>query len=796
MYIMCYCGSKHCYTARRSPSASYRRAILTVALAHVVLILSRLSASFEIHSFGTPDFEGLSDSEFCIHVGGTRMIRPFVRALTYASKATLRLPMVPALFVPQLPHSRLPAMSSCTQFCIAIHNLPLTISTALSREVLLEHLPPTNGIHEWHLGTWSEVTRRDDCQVCRLVIAAINESLQQNEGSRVSPEQSLEVLLLPDEASFRVSYPTPISARLAFIGSEVTSTHSPDTVRLVRHEGIDVARVQNWLRTCDENHSSCTWRDTSAASIVASSDKASDAKTIDKAASLGFKKEFNEAATSNFRVIDIVDGYIKPVPLDTKYVALSYVWGQLPMLQLRKENFDSLTSRGALESICQQLPRTITDAIDLLKALGLRYLWIDGLCLVQDDAKDVTLGVSMMNSIYHGSYFTIVAAAGQDANAGLPGLQQGSECPGRKQNIMQLPSGLQLTICHSIDWHLRQSVHNQRGWTLQELVLPDRTLIFVNGKAYFRCHEANWSEETWADQQIRWLDADDSNISRLPDPLEGFLPSCWAYQKICEDFSRRKLRNDGDALRALQGILRPTAAGMDTDLIEGLPGYYLDHFLLFISGTGDMKRRSQFASYSWAAWEGSKMWPRENYEWPSLSAQGVATSKRETENILRFFEHNRLVEWSSVGFDAVIERLTSYHWDVQSWVFELMQKHLPVFGEYAEDPVAKTRKEVCSQFVGSSVSSNTPDWCSHSYSRRGELKVHPGAGVYKRQPLPDFCMSALDLANGQAEFDRLIDRMTNTYAKLAMCNWMAVRRSRKSDHRVLTVPSCDDAESI
>ena len=687
-------------------------------------------------------------------------------------------------------------MPFCTQFCIALHKLPFTISTAPTREVLLEHLPPTNGRHEWHLGTWSEMTQRGDCEVCKLVVAVINESLQQEEGSKVPPEQSIEVLLLPEEASFRVSYPTPMSARLAFIGSEVSRTYSPDTARLVRHEGIDVARVKNWLRTCDGNHTSCTWRDTSTVSIVQQDDSIPDVKVIDGPTSLRFKDRFNEAATSNFRVIDIEGGHIKPVPLDTKYVALSYVWGQLPMLQLRKDNFESLTSKGALESIYQQLPRTITDAIDLLKALGLRYLWIDGLCLIQDDADDVTLGVSMMNSIYHGSYFTIVAAAGQDANAGLPGLQQGTEWPGRKQNVAQIPSGLQLTISHSIDWHLRQSVHNQRGWTLQELVLPDRTLIFVNEQAYFRCHEANWSEETWADQQTRWLDADDSNISRLPDPLEGFLPSCWAYQKICEDFSRRKLRNDEDALRALQGILRPTAAGMDTDLIEGLPGYYLDHFLMFISGTGQMRRRSQFASYSWAGWEGSKMWSRENYEWPALSAQGVATSKRDTQNILQYFEHNRLVEWSSVGFDAVIEQLTSYDWDVKSRIFELMQKYPPVFGECAEDPMPRLRRELFAQFGGSSMSGNMPHWGSRSYSWGDKHKVDPGAGVYKRQPLPTFCMSALDLVNGQAEFDRLIDRMTDKYAMLAMCNWMAVRQIRKYNHLVFTVHSCEDVESI
>jgi hypothetical protein len=127
---------------------------------------------------------------------------------------------------------------------------------------------------------------------------------------------------------------------------------------------------------------------------------------------------------------------------------------------------------------------------------------------------------------------------------------------------------------------------------------------------------------------------------------------------------------------------------------------------------------------------------------------------------------------------------------------ELMQNHPPVFGEFAEDPLRKFRDEVFAQFGGSSWSCNMPRWGSRSYTWSGKDEVDPGAGVHKRQPLPSFCMSALDLANGQAEFDRLIDRMSDKYAVLAMCNWMAVRQIRKSDHRVCTICSCDDAESI
>ncbi|KAJ4986742.1 hypothetical protein SVAN01_07801 [Stagonosporopsis vannaccii] len=675
-----------------------------------------------------------------------------------------------------LPCPHFSAMSLCTDFCASLDTLSFSINATPSREELLSCLPPTAGAHEWFLGTWGNLQKRSGCEFCKLAVIAITRGIPQTVNEPVDPDQPINILLFPEEASFRLSFPSPLHSRLTFVGNNAGEAHAPDSARLVGREGIDIERVRGWLQTCDNSHASCSWRNNKPEPLDPAAAR-HDGKPMSD-----LKKSFNEEATSNFRVIDVVLSCIKHVPLDVQYVALSYVWGQLPMVQLRKNNFEALTSEGGLDKIREELPKTITDSIDFIHTLGIRYLWIDGLCLIQDDKVDVSLGIGMMNSIYHGSYFTIVAASGQDANAGLPGFRQGSPCPERQQFVGCVAPGIQMTIVHSIDWYLKQSVYNQRGWTLQELVLPDRTLIFINGQVYFRCHEANWSEETWADKWTHWLDADDSNISRVPDPVEGFLPSCWAYQKLCEDFSRRKLQNDEDALRALEGVTRPMAAGMETHLVEGLPGYYLDHFLLFISTTGDMRRRAQFASFSWAGWDGAKMWPRENFEWPEATADGTRTTKRRTENILKYFQHNRLVEWSSVGLGSHAEQLTEYSLDTPTLLSELVRNHSAVFPSLDEDkdPVAEATRGALSRFGGSSSHSDIPHWGSRSYEWAGEIHVNAGAGVQKAKPLPEFCMKALDLANSQAEFDRLVDRMGNVYTRLAMYNWIAVRRLRGS----------------
>ena len=88
---------------------------------------------------------------------------------------------------------------------------------------------------------------------------------------------------------------------------------------------------------------------------------------------------------------------MKHVALNSQYVTLSYVWGASPMFKLNMYNFERLSTPGSLEGIREDLPKTINDAILFMKAIGERYLWVDGLCLVQDDEEDVSLGIQMMN---------------------------------------------------------------------------------------------------------------------------------------------------------------------------------------------------------------------------------------------------------------------------------------------------------------------------------------------------------------------------------------------------------------
>lgn len=422
------------------------------------------------------------------------------------------------------------------------------------------------------------------------------------------------------------------------------------------------------------------------------------------------------------------------------------------MAKLLKDNLSHFTHNGALDAMRPNLPRTVNDAIDMVRSLNENFLWIDALCLVQDDPHDVQLGIEMMNSIYQGSYFTIIAGSGEDAGSGIPGVSQGSRSILEKTR--ELTPGLKMTILHSIDWHLRRSTYGSRGWTLQELVLPRRAIIFVNSQVYYRCQEANWSEESTADSWPNWLDADDSNISRIPDKTEGIIASFWAFQKLCEDYSKRALRFDGDALRAMAGILRPVAAGMQTVMIEGLPAAYLDIGLLFISSQSNLKRRKQFPSFSWAGWSGQIMWTRENYNWFEDGKMSW-----DAPNLSKWLDHKTFIEWTLWKPSNEIAHISFEPYDQPTRLTILLESLPRVFSR----PTIDTLK-----------SFNTPLGCGVSgssgfYNRMD--KTRPSRKQWVTH-------SDLELVNGETEFHKLANQIGSVPERLMMMNWIAQRNGR------------------
>ncbi|KAL2292366.1 hypothetical protein FJTKL_09345 [Diaporthe vaccinii] len=143
---------------------------------------------------------------------------------------------------------------------------------------------------------------------------------------------------------------------------------------------------------------------------------------------LGTMDEFEKLVQATyFGVIDVLDMQLKPLPLAAdgspeKYVALSYGWENTANPQGRhittRVNVMSRIQPMGLRKDWAVLPKTIQDAMLLVRAIGQRYLWVDSLCIVQDSTSSWELNAKAMHLIYGNAYFTICAADG-DATTGL-----------------------------------------------------------------------------------------------------------------------------------------------------------------------------------------------------------------------------------------------------------------------------------------------------------------------------------------------------------------------------------------
>ncbi|KAF4969171.1 hypothetical protein FSARC_3547 [Fusarium sarcochroum] len=339
---------------------------------------------------------------------------------------------------------------------------------------------------------------------------------------------------------------------------------------------VDTARILRWISSCERLHSSACAMPTD----------------------LTFAEAFR--GLHLLRLIDVENNSLVEITRVEKYVALSYVWGAVPNFRLTKANRPSLLMPGSLKKVSKILPNTIKDAIVLVRRLGCRYLWVDALCLLQNDAEDLELGVNVMDLIYERAWLTVVASCGHDANARLPGVQEGTRNP--SHNTVEVIPGVEMGIVTGLDGLLKTSVYNSRAWTFQEQVLSRRVLYFIDDKIFYRCRAAEHAEH-FADVLSQNQGVGSSLGSLLPeailmtDPIFDFSTMLFYYTK-------RALTNQNDALRAYAGITRRFAEVMKCHFFQGLPTVMFDRFIIFHAEHTALHRRSSFPSYSWTGWRG------------------------------------------------------------------------------------------------------------------------------------------------------------------------------------------------
>jgi len=92
------------------------------------------------------------------------------------------------------------------------------------------------------------------------------------------------------------------------------------------------------------------------------------------------------------------------------YFTLSHCWGTIDILKLTRENIDDMQREIRETELCQ----TFRDAINVTRMLGFSYIWIDSLCIIQDDVEDWRKEASRMSDVYGGSTLNLAASGAQD----------------------------------------------------------------------------------------------------------------------------------------------------------------------------------------------------------------------------------------------------------------------------------------------------------------------------------------------------------------------------------------------
>lgn len=291
------------------------------------------------------------------------------------------------------------------------------------------------------------------------------------------------------------------------------------------------------------------------------------------------------------------------------YVALSYCWGgEQPMKLLS-------TNRAKYEDcvLLAELPKTLQDAVECTRALGYRYLWVDALCIMQDVQSEKLKEIGNMASIYRNAAVTIIAAVARSVNEGYLNYDRLSSIQskfGFKESKpinchieVELNNGQigTLVIIPEIVWDDPKTMPiNERGWCLQESVLPRRLLYYGPEELLFRCHTIDCQPMT--PSVIDYTKG--INPPRiLSHQQRGSNPKSLWHDFVL-DFSERKVSVPADRTYAITGIIEELQWRWDDECIWGIWKSRLLEDLCWKRREGTSVRTQHAPCWSWMSFNG------------------------------------------------------------------------------------------------------------------------------------------------------------------------------------------------
>jgi len=354
------------------------------------------------------------------------------------------------------------------------------------------------------------------------------------------------------------------------------NTNSLDNSQFVHPMQADYFRVSDWIHTCETEHESCN-------------DQSGGGEPD---ALFGYSR-------FSLRVIDVELRRIVQCLRPIRYVTLSYVWGasaNRKFKMVHDTEGKTLSFESGVRPLQKQpehlitparLPRTFEDLIVFTKRLRERYIWIDAMCIPQDEPDVLADQIAKMDQVYFHSAFTIVSLS-SGVEHGLPGASTNSpRNTYQRFEELSISNGRRYCIATPLQALSRlieyQTVWATRGWTLQEHFLSRRSIFMGDHQVYFVCKEMNAREcwkhplKTFHDDKDKWkgyYPVDNWRQSLRPLPSSKFC-STEGLREILEGivhlFTMRNLTFANDRYRAFQGLEARLSTMYGIKFLHSLP---------------------------------------------------------------------------------------------------------------------------------------------------------------------------------------------------------------------------------
>ncbi|KAF2972322.1 hypothetical protein GQX73_g1231 [Xylaria multiplex] len=316
--------------------------------------------------------------------------------------------------------------------------------------------------------------------------------------------------------------------------------------------------LKEWIKACDKTHGSCRGNHD------------------------GGNNENYYASTMPTRLVEleptlriVESSQIKP----SRYIALSHCWGKLS----ESERFCAFNHNISQlkESIkFNALPKTFRDAITVARGIGVSYLWIDSLCIIQDNKDDWEHELIRMEQVFSSAYCTIAASSSVDSLKGFLDDREPRACVKIETSDKSKKT---FYVCPNIDDFHRDvdlGELNSRGWVLQERALSRRTIFYTSTQVYWECGEGVHCETLARLQNSKAAFLGDANF---PDSaLEYYRDGRqMLVQDLYERYSGLKFTKDWDRPVAILGLQERLAKAFKTQAAYGFFDTYFARLLLW-----------------------------------------------------------------------------------------------------------------------------------------------------------------------------------------------------------------------